>query len=159
MAKTYNTRVNDDFKFEDLSAANLDFIALDDKNFHLLHGGKTYHAELMALDRQKKIVRLKINGKPFIVQIEDKYDQLIKKMGLQTAVSHHIKDVKAPMPGLVLDILVKTGQAVKTGDPLLILEAMKMENVIKAHGEGIIKQIHVSKGAPVEKGQLLIELA
>jgi biotin carboxyl carrier protein len=62
------------------------------------------------------------------------------------------------MPGLVLNILVSPGQAVQKGDPLIILEAMKMENVIKAAGEGHIKAINVLKGAAVEKGQLLLEL-
>ncbi|MCL4147810.1 UNVERIFIED_CONTAM: hypothetical protein GTU68_000861 [Idotea baltica] len=62
------------------------------------------------------------------------------------------------MPGLVLEIMVEVGQFVAVGDALLILEAMKMENVIKAQGEGVIKDIVVKQGAAVEKGQLLIVL-
>ena len=67
-------------------------------------------------------------------------------------------EIHAPMPGLVLEINVSEGQEVEKGDPLLILEAMKMENVIKAPGNGIIKKIHVEKGNPVEKNELLVEL-
>jgi biotin carboxyl carrier protein len=61
------------------------------------------------------------------------------------------------MPGLVIDILVKSGQSVQKNEPLLILEAMKMENVIKAAGDGIVKIINAKKGQPVDKGQTLLE--
>jgi len=67
--------------------------------------------------------------------------------------------VKAPMPGLVLDILVEVGQTINKGDNLLVLEAMKMENIIKASGTGIVKNIKVNKKDAVEKNQLLIEMA
>jgi len=67
-------------------------------------------------------------------------------------------NVKAPMPGLVLDILVEPGQSVQKGDNLLILEAMKMENIIKASGSGVVKNIPVHKKDAVEKNQLLIEM-
>jgi len=58
----------------------------------------------------------------------------------------------------VLEIQVQAGQTVSKGDTLLILEAMKMENVLKAAADGVIKSIHVQKGAAVEKGALLLEL-
>ena len=69
-----------------------------------------------------------------------------------------MSNVKAPMPGLVLDILVETEQAVSKGDALLILEAMKMENVLKAEGDGVVKSIEVTKGTAVDKGQIIIEM-
>ena len=62
------------------------------------------------------------------------------------------------MPGLVLDIPVEVGQEVEKGEGVLILEAMKMENVIKSAGVGTIKAIHIKQGEAVEKGQLLIEM-
>jgi biotin carboxyl carrier protein len=61
------------------------------------------------------------------------------------------------MPGLIIDLKIKTGDIVKPGDPLLILEAMKMENILKSPGEGTIKNVKVKKGDNVEKGQVLIE--
>ena len=60
------------------------------------------------------------------------------------------------MPGLVLDIRVVEGDAVKKGDPILVLEAMKMENIIKSPTDGIVKKINVKKGVAVEKSQVLI---
>ena len=68
-----------------------------------------------------------------------------------------IKDIKAPMPGLILDIMVEVGQEVKKGDALMILEAMKMENVLKSTGEGTITSIEVEKGQSVEKNNILIK--
>lgn len=60
-------------------------------------------------------------------------------------------NVKAPMPGLVLDILVEAGQSVNKGDNLLILEAMKMENIIKASGNGVVKNININKKMRLKK--------
>ena len=60
------------------------------------------------------------------------------------------------MPGLVIDLKVKAGDVVKAGDPLLILEAMKMENILKAAGDATVKNVTVKKGDSVEKGQVLI---
>lgn len=158
MPKTYSARVNDDFQFDDVSQAELDIISIDEKHFHLLKNGQAYQAELVSLDSSKKEVSLRINGSVYHVKLQDEYDRLIQKMGLQVKASQQLKDIKAPMPGLVLEILVQAGQAVSEGDPLLILEAMKMENVIKAPGEGVIKEVAVNQGAAVEKGQLMIEL-
>ena len=64
--------------------------------------------------------------------------------------------VLLPMPGMVLNVLVKEGDAVKKGDELLVLEAMKMENNIKAPGDGIVSEISVKSGDKVEKNQILI---
>ena len=60
------------------------------------------------------------------------------------------------MPGLVLDLMVQPDQELEKGDHLLILEAMKMENIIKAEGAGKVKSVEVQKGETVEKGQVMI---
>ena len=71
-------------------------------------------------------------------------------------VNNKVSDLKAPMPGLVLEVSVEGGQQVSKGDGLLILEAMKMENVIKSPTDGVIKSISVNKGETVEKNQLIL---
>jgi len=68
-----------------------------------------------------------------------------------------VNDIKAPMPGMVLNILVDEGQEVKKGDALIVLEAMKMENILKSPVDGVIKKIAINKGVAVEKNQLLIQ--
>jgi biotin carboxyl carrier protein len=60
------------------------------------------------------------------------------------------------MPGKVLSVKVKPGQSVKPGDALLVLEAMKMENVIKSAVEGVVEDVPAKPGMAVEKGELLV---
>jgi biotin carboxyl carrier protein len=62
------------------------------------------------------------------------------------------------MPGLVLNVMVEEGQKIKKGDAILVLEAMKMENILKATSEGEVKKILVKKGDKIEKNQVLVSL-
>ncbi len=89
--------------------------------------------------------------------VEDyKLAQLQKAMGISNKPSID-KQLKATMPGMVLDLKIKAGDIVKKGDPLLIIEAMKMENVIKAPSDATIKSIAVESGKSVDKGDKLLE--
>ncbi|MCP4632502.1 MAG: biotin/lipoyl-binding protein [candidate division Zixibacteria bacterium] len=67
-----------------------------------------------------------------------------------------LTDLKAPMPGLIFKINVETGQEVDKGDPLLIIEAMKMENELKAVSKGKVKEVKVEQGQAVDKDTILI---
>jgi biotin carboxyl carrier protein len=156
----YLVTVNEKHQFEISSeqANALDFIKIDSNHFHILHGQKSYQAELVEADFQKKTFKIKIDGNLHDIFITDQFDQLVERLGLSVIASSKVTDVKAPMPGLVLDINVASGQEVNKGDKLMILEAMKMENVIKSEGIGVVKEIHVEKGATVDKGQMLIEM-
>ncbi len=86
-------------------------------------------------------------------------DQQIARMGFSLGSAKNITSITAPMPGLILEIRVKEGEEVAEDSPLLILEAMKMENVITSPREGIIKSISVRVGETVDKKQLLITYA
>jgi len=105
----------------------------------------------------KKLI-VEIEGNSFAVEIKDELDLVLQQMGFGSATNKIIKEIKAPMPGLVLEIAVADGQEVKQGDKILILEAMKMENSIMIHTDARIKKIGVSAGQAVEKGQVLVEL-
>ena len=136
----------------------LDFVTLPDGDFHVLQNGKSFKASLVSLDFSKKVCVLKLDGALYEVAIADQFDQLVDKMGLSKAITHKVGEIKAPMPGLVLSIAVKAGQEVVQGDTLLILEAMKMENVLKSPGEGRVKKVLVEKGKAVDKGEVLLEM-
>ncbi len=90
------------------------------------------------------------------VDISDEKTDRLKQLTSGAAGGAHPGMLKAPMPGLVLQIEVAVGQHVKKGDGLAIIEAMKMENELRAHGPGIIREIKVRPGEPVEKNQVLI---
>ncbi|MFN4081139.1 MAG: biotin/lipoyl-containing protein [Saprospiraceae bacterium] len=157
----FRLRVNDEYTFEiqPEALAQIDAIPQGPASWHLLDHGNAYTADILHAQPDKRTYSLRINGAVYNVHIGDYYERLIQELGLKSGGGAKIDAVKAPMPGLALQIMVSPGQAIAKGDPLLILEAMKMENVIKASADGAIKEVLVKQGAPVEKGQVLITLA
>jgi biotin carboxyl carrier protein len=99
-----------------------------------------------------------VNNHLYKVSVKDKYDELLHEMGFDSGSAKKGGDVKAPMPGLVLNVMVKVGQKIKQGDSLLVLEAMKMENILKANADGEVKKVIVKKGDKVEKSQVMLSL-
>lgn len=160
-------KVNDRFNFEvavengqlkvDDAIVNVDTEVLADGSAHVLYNNKSYNIELITENNLDKTLIIKVNGSVYHIAIEDQYDQLLKKLGLDGAQSNKVSEIKAPMPGLVLNVMVAEGQSVEKGDSLLVLEAMKMENVIKSPTSGLIKKILISKGIKVEKNEILIQ--
>lgn len=136
---------------------NWDVVNISEDHFHILYKGKSYRAEWVKAEAATKTFVCKINGRTYSVALKDKFDLLLEKMGIANAGASKINTIKAPMPGLIIDLKIKAGDTVKQGDPLLILEAMKMENILKAPGEGVVKNVKVKKGDSVEKGQVIIE--
>ena len=126
--------------------------------YHILDNGQSFKLEVLSADNQGKTQKILINNWKIETQIMDKLDQQVDSMGLSKMDDNKSNDVFAPMPGLILDIMCKEGDQIHEGDSLLILEAMKMENVIKAEGSGTIAKIHKETGNSVDKGQLIIEI-
>ncbi len=155
--KTFRATVNEKHTFDEIKG-ELDIIPTADGHFHIIQDNLSYNAEVLGTNYNEKVFELKINGVIYEVKLEDEYDQLVKRLGLSVVTHQVVKDINAPMPGLVLEVSVEAGQEVEEGTPLLILEAMKMENVIKAPGTGVVKKVNVSKGEAVEKNHLLIEM-
>ena len=134
-----------------------DVAKIADGYYHIIVDNKSYQAELVKADPATKTFSFKINGRVYSVTLKDKFDQLLEKLGMTNSAASKVNNIKAPMPGLIIDLKVKEGDAVKAGDTLIILEAMKMENSIKSPGDGTVKKIKAKKGESVEKGQVLIE--
>ncbi|MGB1037185.1 MAG: biotin/lipoyl-containing protein [Bacteroidia bacterium] len=132
-----------------------DLIKLPDGDFNLITDNKTYNISVLGKDTASGKLSISINGRRVESVLHNKLAELLKSMGMESG-KKKLKDMKAPMPGLVLDILVQEGQEVQEGDDLLVLEAMKMENAIKSPQSGVIESISVANQDKVEKNQILI---
>lgn len=135
----------------------LDVSRIADGYFHILLNNHSYRVEVVEADANGKRCTVKVNGRHYPVVLKDRFDTLLEKMGMNTNSGSRVNHVRAPMPGLIIDLKVKSGDEVKAGDTLLILEAMKMENIIKAPGDATVKSVKVNMGEGVEKNQVLIE--
>lgn len=138
---------------------NWDIHQVKDKTYHIIKDNKSYNLEVLSINKEEKIFFVKVNGDKYKFNVKDQFDELLHSLGMDNLASKKVADLKAPMPGLVLEIDVEVGQEVAKGDTLLILEAMKMENVIKSPTDGTIKSIAVSKGDTVEKNELILNFA
>lgn len=133
-----------------------DMLRLAPDRFHILRDHRSYNVIVEARNPETHEYTLRVNGKKITVQVKDKMDLLMEAMGLSNGVGKKVNEVKAPMPGLVIRTLAAEGDHVEKGDSLLVLEAMKMENVIKSPGSGEVARIHVNQGQAVEKNQVLV---
>lgn len=157
--KKYSVKVNGnhilEIPTEELLEA--DIIPLGNQTYHLIKDGNSYEYQIQQFDLNGKKMTIRSRGKIFEVKIDNELDKLISTLGLETQKASAEDIVKAPMPGLVLELCVEEGDSIKEGDKLLILEAMKMENVIKASADVEIAEVLVEKGQGVEKNQPLIK--
>ena len=140
----------------DGTAFSWDTIKVKEGSFHVIKDNKSYSVEVVKADIKEKTFIISVNGNKYQLMVKDKFDELLHSLGLDAMASKKVNEIKAPMPGLVLDVKVNEGDTVKKGDAILVLEAMKMENNIKSPTDGIVKKIHVKKGMAVEKNQVLI---
>jgi biotin carboxyl carrier protein len=156
---SYKVKVNDfEFSFTEEQLAAIDLVKISPNQYNLLNGRQSINATVEAADDSDKRQTITIKGDSYQVQIRDEMDQLLDQMGFNKVAAQKIKEIKAPMPGLVLQIAVSEGQRVQPGEKVLILVAMKMENAIMTSTEATISRVAVKPGEAVEKGQVLVEL-
>lgn len=98
-----------------------------------------------------------LGGFSFSVEAVDERTRAIRQLATPAARDRGAPSVRAPMPGLVVRVLVKAGDAVESGQGLVVIEAMKMENELRAPTAGVVASIAVTAGSPVEKGAVLVE--
>jgi len=155
----YIIKVNESEFEVDIDALQaLDIQKQQGTGYHVLKDHTTYEVQLLQTDFESRTLKLSVNGNSYTVAIKDSYDQLVKKMGLLSNTSQKAKNILAPMPGLIMDVMVEAGQEILEGTPLLVLSAMKMENQILSQGAGKIKSVEIKTGDTVDKGQLIIEM-
>jgi len=161
----YKVKVNGKYDFEidnaDQLSVNGELVSADIKqlnasSLHIINELRSYNAEVISFDAAEKTAEIKVNNNVYTLTAKDQFDVLLDKLGLNSLNSAKVSELKAPMPGLVLKIFVAVGDEVKKGDNLFILEAMKMENIIKAPADVTVKTVKIKPGDKVEKGQVLL---
>lgn len=155
--KSYSVEKTDEAIQVDSKPINWDLQWISDRKIHLIYENKSLEAELISLDKETKTIQIKLGNNISSLQLKDRFNLLLEQLGMNNTVSQALKEIKAPMPGLILDLKVKPGDEVKKGDVILILEAMKMENILKSPGDGVVKAVKVSLNQSVEKNQVLIQ--
>jgi biotin carboxyl carrier protein len=156
MQDIYICHVNDlsfTLQEQQINATNL--VKNTDGSYHILQNNQSFIVQSIQKNANKSYT-ITVNGNAYLVQIKDSLDTLIQIMGISASTTKVVNDIKAPMPGLLLDILVSVGQQVTENQPVLILEAMKMENTLLSPKTGVVKEILLQKGNAVEKGQVLV---
>lgn len=133
-----------------------DISKISEKEFHIIRNQRSYNVSITAINRREKTVTMVVNGTKYHAALKDRLDDLLHSMGMDKAAAQKISEVKAPMPGLVLRVMAEAGQPIKKGEPLIVLEAMKMENVLKSSADAVVKKVSVIKGDKVEKNQVLL---
>ena len=142
------------------------------KKFKFTIRGNKYDVEIHNIEDE--VAEIEVNGTTYQVEIhkhkkESKTPKLTRPNVVPSSESDTAKTakpaerkgtglLKAPLPGTILEIKAKVGDVVKTGDTILIMEAMKMENNIKADNEGKILDIKVNNGDSVLEGDALVEI-
>ncbi len=133
-----------------------DVSQIKDGIYHIIHGLKSFNSEVIKYDKEERLLHIRVNNNVYKVQLRDRFDELLHELGMDAAKSKKVSELKAPMPGLVVEVCVSEGQEVKKGDKLVVLEAMKMENILKAPADSVVKKISITKGQTVEKNEALI---
>lgn len=117
------------------------------------------HGKMFVVDltpRDAKRLRALVNGKGGLVEL---LDELGAAAAEQAGAGASVRELRAEMPGLVLDVKCAKGDHLEAGDPAIVLEAMKMQNELSSPGVGIVEEIYVEPGQSVESGALLLRLA
>ena len=155
--KIFHAKINDQYKIDLSESEALPFQRTSNNQVHAVENSHSLRAEISAENFLEKKYAIKINASLYEITLQNDLDLLIEEMGLTAGKASRQNELRAPMPGLIVEILTTAGAEVKAGEPLLVLEAMKMENTLTAPGEGRIKSINVKISEAVDKGSVLIE--
>lgn len=148
------TKKNNELHYND-ELINYDIIELPNGSFNLIVDNISYIVEVTSKDTSTGKLSLLVNGRKVESRLHNKLAVLLKSMGMESG-KKKLKELKAPMPGLVLAVQVAEGDEVEEGQDLLVLEAMKMENAIKSPQAGKIDKILIDVKEKVDKNQILI---
>jgi biotin carboxyl carrier protein len=131
----------------------LDLLQVDPGLYSLLIDGRSYEIDVLELEEALMVL---VDGQPFRVEIQDEERQRLRSATARGGVAAGRRLVTAPMPGKVVRLLVRPGQAVRSGDGIIVVEAMKMENELKAPAAGTVREVRVEEGKAVSGGDILV---
>lgn len=158
MNTTYDIQGLNPINQDTLDKLNIIVLESEGNRRKILLDQVVYHVLIKEFNYENKTSIINVDGFNFSLNMNEPLDQLIAQLGFLKANKQSVKDIKSPMPGLVVKVFIEVGQTVHEGDKLLTLEAMKMENILKSTGSGVVKNILVSSGDTVDKNSLLVEL-
>lgn len=138
----------EEFEFEIIESVNNDY--------YLRIGKKLFNFTCVHKNNENYVLFSK--SQKFEITIRSLLQEKANELLAQRQTSHHHLDTKAPMPGMILKIKKKIGDPVDQGEAVIILEAMKMENEIRAAAKGTLQKIYVKEGTAVEKGAILFSV-
>ena len=147
--------VNSQFNFEIKNDENWDIVKTKDGLFNIIYKEKSF-IECIKSRQKNKVFEIVINNNNYKVQLKDHFDEALIRLGVEHQDVDKNKAVVSPMPGKVVEVFVGPGDSVDEGDSLIVLEAMKMENIIKATTNGEVKHVYTSVGDSVKNCRLLV---
>lgn len=133
-----------------------DFEKITSNSAHIRVGTNSYY--LYDITLNDSTISYALDGVHYELPYKDEQAILLAKMGFKSTKNANHGIIKSPMPGKILAVKKQVGDTVEAGETVIILEAMKMENELKAHVSGTIESISVEAGISVEKNTLLLEI-
>ncbi len=135
----------------------MDTAPYEEKAFHVICHHQSMDVRILTFDTHTKTMTISLEGKVLTLSIVEPHDELLQKVSAAAGNGQTHEKILSPMPGMIQRILISEQDDVSAGDPVVVLNAMKMENVLKSPVSGKVKEILVSEGEQVEKGKVLVQ--
>jgi biotin carboxyl carrier protein len=156
--QSFEVNIDDDSSFATVNGKEMPYELIVQANGRVLFRTGTKLHIIDNIEIEKQTISFSIDGKFVKTVVKDDQELLLERLGFSTEELASAGLLEAPMPGKILELLVSEGDEVEEGQPVVILEAMKMENELKAPATGTVATIVVAENDNVEKNQTILEI-
>lgn len=156
--QSFEVNIDDDSSFATVNGKEMPYELIVQANGRVLFRTGTKLHIIDNIEVEKQTISFSIDGKFVKTVVKDDQELLLERLGFSTEELASAGLLEAPMPGKILELLVSEGDEVEEGQPVVILEAMKMENELKAPAAGTVATIVVAENDNVEKNQTILEI-